>query len=446
VWKIIIPLLTAVIFFFADKGTNYTALSGGFAPHGASKIFLALATSGVFFAYLGFRQALDYAGEAKNPQKDVPRATILSVLITMVIYVALQIGFIGVINWHAAGLHVGDWTGLIGSSWASSPFVSALQAASIGWMATVLLIDSAVSPSATGWVYMGAGARNVYGVAVHGFIPKIFQRMNSFGIPWVSAIVTAVVGIILMYPAPSWNTMVGLITSMTALTYIVGGVALPILRKHAPNLPRPYRLPWMWFWSPISFLAAMLVVYWGGYATDVVVYALAFMGLPIFVWYFALRNDWFDTDRAKQLAVAASLVFLGAWFYLMDAGGYVLRIAPPAAGSLGFVVYWIAQSADVLFFCGALWLLSNAKGKPNVMSGIWVIVMLLALLPVTYYGPFGPYKVSPVGFPWGTLIAIGIGLICWGWGVLVGYNTEALQQITSKAAAAPSGAAGAPAS
>ncbi|MGH3278186.1 MAG: APC family permease [Trebonia sp.] len=436
VWKLVIPTITAIFLFTIARNENFTSLSGGFAPYGASKIFYALATSGVFFAYLGFRQALDYGGEARNPQRDVPRATILSVLIAMVIYVLLEIAFVSVVNWTNAGVSIGNWAGLAGSkTWGNSPLYTALSTAGVGWLATYawfLLVDAGVSPSGTGWVYMGAGARNVYGVSVHGFIPKAFQRANPWGIPWLSAIVAGVVGIIFLFPAPSWTKVVSLITGMTALTYVVGGVMLPILRKHAAHMPRPYRLPWAGFWSPVSFLSAMLVVYWGGYANDIAVYAYAFVGLPLFIWYYALRNDWFETTLKKQLAVVMSLVYLGAWFYLMEAGGYILRISPPASNSLGFIVYWIAQMADVAFFCGALWLLSTAKGKKNVLSCIWVIVMLFALLPVDYYGSFGPYKVPPIMFPYGTLIAIGIGLVCYYWGVAVGYNTEALQQITGK--------------
>jgi amino acid transporter len=139
-----------------------------------------------------------------------------------------------------------------------------------------------VSPAGTGWVYIGATTRNVYGISVHGFLPKVFQRANSYGIPWVSALVASIIGVLVMYPAPSWYELVGIITGMTALTYIGGGIAVPLLRKHAPDLHRPFRLSWYWLWSPLSFLAAVLVVYWGGYATDVQLYAAVFLGSPIF--------------------------------------------------------------------------------------------------------------------------------------------------------------------
>jgi amino acid transporter len=441
-WKLVIPTISAIFLFTVVKGGNYHSYHGGFAPTGAASIFSAIATAGILFAYLGFRQALDFAGEARNPQRDVPRATILGVLIAMGVYVLLQVVFIGVINWKNAGIAPGDWHGLLSSSWASAPFVDAFRAAGVGWLATyawVLLVDAGISPSGTGWVYMGAATRNVYGVAVHGFIPRVFQRSNRWGIPWAAALVAGVVGTLVMYPAPSWYELVGIITGMTALTYIGGGIAVPLLRKHAPGLRRPFRLSWYWLWSPLSFLAAILVVYWGGYATDVQLYAAVFLGLPIFVWYYAPRNGWFPASTARMLAAAAGLVFLAAWCYIQAEGGIVMRVAPSATGiaapgSWGFVVYYVAMVADILFFCAAIWGLAGPKGRKDVMSGIWVIAMLLALLPVDYYGKFGPEAKPAIGFPYETFIAMGIGLVAWGWAILAGYNTDALQDITASAA------------
>lgn len=446
-WKLVIPALTAIFFFIADKGSNYHSF-GGFVPTGASKIFFAVATSGVFFAYLGFRQALDFAGEAKNPQRDVPRATIMSIFIAMALYVLLQIGFIGLINWHSTGLKAGDWAGLTGSGWAGSPFVSGLQAAGIGWLASyanVLLVDSFISPSGTGWVYMGATTRNTYGTALHGFIPGIFRKLNSFGIPWMAAILALVVGCLFLYPAPSWYDMVNLITGMTALTYIMGGAMLPVLRKHAAGMHRPFRLPWAGFWAPVSFVAAMLVVFWGGYSGDVQLYGFAFLGLPVFVWYYAPRMGWFETALKARLAALMGVVFLAGWIVLMWAGGYALRITPPATNALGPIPYFIAQVADIAFFCVALWLLSGKQYRKAINACIWVFVMLYALLAVDYYSSFGSYTKTnpPIGFPYDTVIAIVIGVVCYYWAVSVGYNTEALQQITSKAEAAPAAAAAA---
>jgi amino acid transporter len=110
----------------------------------------------------------------------------------MVIYVAIQIAFTGVVNWHSAGVHSGDWAALVSSPWAAAPLVDALKAAGIGWLAsfaTVLVVDAGISPSATGWVYLGTSARTNYGLSVHGNLPKAFQRPNKWRIPWLSLVI-----------------------------------------------------------------------------------------------------------------------------------------------------------------------------------------------------------------------------------------------------------------
>ncbi len=448
-WKIVIPSLTAIFMFTIFKGSNFTSLSfggtHGFAPFGTAPIFEALATTGIVFSYLGFRQALDYAGEARNPQRHVPMATILSVIIAMAIYVGLQIGFIGIVNWHAAGVHIGDWVGLNTSHWATSPLVSGLQAAGVGWLASfayVLLVDAGISPSATGWVYMGTSTRTNYGLSVNGMLWRALQWPNRWGIPWVSAVIAVVIGCIFVIPAASWTALVGFITSTTALTYIMGGVGLPVMRKYAPNLARPFRLPHAWFWAPVGFLAAWMLVYWSTYAVLVQVYGAVFIGLPIFVWYYAPVKGWFETAGSKAAGIALGFVYLGAWVYAQYMGGWLLRVKPPATGSWGFLPYYIAQGCDILFFCAALWLLSSRDGRRHTQNAMWLIIPLIGIYPVSYYGQFGPWtgtgaSIAPIQFPWGTLIAVGIGIIAYYWGVASGFNTDELRELTEAAVPAP---------
>lgn len=82
IWKFIIPSLTVVLLIsLYFHPSNFTAY-GGFMPLGWSAVFSAMIPSGIVWAYEGFRQALEYAGEARNPHRDVPLALILSILIT----------------------------------------------------------------------------------------------------------------------------------------------------------------------------------------------------------------------------------------------------------------------------------------------------------------------------------------------------------------------------
>ena len=96
-WKLALPVVTILVFLLAGfHGANFT--SHGFAPGGASGVFSAVATSGIVFSYLGFRQAVELAGESSNPKRNLPIAIIGSVLIGLVIYVGLQVAFIGALS------------------------------------------------------------------------------------------------------------------------------------------------------------------------------------------------------------------------------------------------------------------------------------------------------------------------------------------------------------
>ncbi len=95
-WKVAIPVLTIIILPFKFHPGNFTA-GGGFIPKGVTckDILAAIPGAGIVFAYLGFEQADQLAGEIKNPQRNLPRAIIGAILIGTAIYVMLQVVFIG---------------------------------------------------------------------------------------------------------------------------------------------------------------------------------------------------------------------------------------------------------------------------------------------------------------------------------------------------------------
>src|SRR6266536_317734 len=93
-WKVAIPVLAIIVLLFKFHGGNFGA-GGGFMPYGVKALFAAIPSAGIIFAYLGFEQADQLAGEIKNPQRNLPRAIIIAVLIGVIIYVMLQVAFIG---------------------------------------------------------------------------------------------------------------------------------------------------------------------------------------------------------------------------------------------------------------------------------------------------------------------------------------------------------------
>ncbi len=92
IFKIVVPTLTAIILIIAAfHPTNF--VSQGFAPFGAKHIFSGVVTCGIFYTFYGFSLVAMYANDLDNPQKKIPRALILSVLICFLMYSLLQAAF-----------------------------------------------------------------------------------------------------------------------------------------------------------------------------------------------------------------------------------------------------------------------------------------------------------------------------------------------------------------
>lgn len=420
-WKIIIPSLTFIFLLFAFDGSNYVDF-GGFMPMGFSEVFQAVALGGIAFAMMGFRQALDFGGEIRNPQRNIPLATMGIIIIPVLLYLALQIGFIGAINWKDIGITPGDWAGLAGSSWADGPLLDALSAtgyALLGAWGVLLLIDAMVSPAGAGWIYLGASVRVSYGLSVNGYLPSVLRRTNKWGIPWVSAIFAVVIGCFFFFPAPSWYRLVGFISSALVMSTLMGGVMLPVMRRCYPRLKRPFYLKGAAIWGPISYLAGLMIMYWAGFETLINFFTAVLLGLCAYSAYYAPKQGWMN----HTFGIIAAAVFVVLFIFLANRGGWVL--APPTGpreGHWPIGIYLLGVWLIPLVYLAVLWIFSRRQGRENITRGLWLIILILAIVTLSYYGEYGPLT-NGLNFPWGTLIALGIGLITYYWGVSSGYRS-----------------------
>jgi len=276
-WKIAVPVLTILVLAFTHfHGGNFGYK--GFAPFGAEGVLSAVSTSGIIFALLGFEQADQLAGESRNPSRDIPRAVIGSILIGVLVYLALQVVFIAALP-HSAFAH--GWANLAFTAKAG-PFAGLATTVGLGWLATLLYIDAIISPAGTGLIYTTATSRVSYGLSRNGYVPQIFERNTKRGVPWFGMLFAFVIGMVVFLPFPTWQKLVGFVTSASVLMYAGAPLALGCLRKQDPDRPRPYRMPAGHFWAPVAFIVANLIIYWAGFDT------LWRLGLAIVLGYVLL--------------------------------------------------------------------------------------------------------------------------------------------------------------
>ena len=262
-WKVAIPVLTIIVLLFKLHPSNFGA-GGGFMPYGIKALFGAIPSAGIVFAYLGFEQADQLAGEIKNPQRNLPRAIIIAVLIGVVIYTMLQVVFIGALP--ASQLTKG-FAGISDPNILTGPFAGLAGLVGLSWLAVVLRIDAFVSPFGTGLIYVTSTSRVGYGLARNRYYPQIFQKTDARGVPWISLIFAFIFGLVFLLPFPSWHSLVSLVTGASVLMYAGAPLSMGAFRRQVPEASRPYRVPAATVLGPLAFIIANMLIYWSGLET-----------------------------------------------------------------------------------------------------------------------------------------------------------------------------------
>jgi amino acid transporter len=267
-WKVAIPLLVIIVLSFNNFDTGNLHAADGFAPGGLKAVLEAVSTGGIIFSYLGFEQADQLAGEARNPKRDIPLAIIGSMAIGTIVYVLLQLAFLFSLPDSAIGKTWSDTGQKAYFTLFTSPFAQVATVLSIGWLATIIYIDAIISPGGTGIIYTTGSSRVAYGLSRNGYVPSMFEWTNERAVPWVGLIAAFVTGCICFLPFPSWQSLVGLITSASVLMYAGAPLSLSAFRKRLPDQERPFRLPAAEILSPLAFAVSSLIILWTTWNTD----------------------------------------------------------------------------------------------------------------------------------------------------------------------------------
>ena len=314
IWKTAVPVLAvAVVGATQFRASNFHA-GGGFMPAGFHGVFAAL-TGGVVFALQGFEQAVQLAGEARDPKKDLSRAILTAMAIGAVLYALLQVVMIGALDPRNL---VHGWAKPLGADPSDyGAWYTLALAIGAGWLAKVLLIDAIISPAGTGVVYVGTSARLSYALGEEREMPSALARTNPRGVPVVSILVGAVVGCLAFGPFKSWSSLVGVITGATAIMYAFAPLSLAALHKVDPGRSSPYRVPLPSVVLPAAFCSANLIIYWGGFAGTWKLVCAMMVGLSLFA-----LGAWRGRTAAHE--TLRNAIWMAPWF-----GGHV------AIGALG---------------------------------------------------------------------------------------------------------------
>jgi len=238
----------------------------------------------VFFAYIGFDAVSTAAQEARNPQKDLPFGILGSLVICTVLYILVS----------------GLLTGLKPYSTLNTPAPVADGAQAIGASWGVFLIDiGAIAGLASVMLVMILGqTRVLYTMSRDGLLPDWVGRIHPrFRTPWL---VTMAVGVLVAFLAAFFNiNFLGELVSLgTLLAFAIVCLGVMVMRKRQPDVPRPFRTPWVPFVPLGGILIALALMVSSDTPAKIGFFSWMIVGLVIYFAY-SIRHSKMQNLPAK---------------------------------------------------------------------------------------------------------------------------------------------------
>jgi APA family basic amino acid/polyamine antiporter len=241
-----VVLKLAVLALFVGVGTLYLDPRNWtpFAPHGWRGIHQGAAI--VFFAYIGFDAVSTAAEETKDPQRNMPRGILGSLVACSLIYAVVGLVATGLV----------PYTQLKGAD----PLARAFEVAGIGWGQAIISLGAIISMTAVLLVFQMGQPRIFFSMSRDGLLPAAFRKVHPrFRTPHVTTIVTGVVVALLSTFLDDDETY-DLTNIGTLFAFLVVCVGVLALRLRDPDRPRPFRVPFVWVVAPLGAFACLFVM------------------------------------------------------------------------------------------------------------------------------------------------------------------------------------------
>lgn len=222
--KIISPIFTIAIFLIMRFDTSNFTLGTNF-QYGIGSSITAIISAGLIYSYNGFQLAVAFASEIENPKRNIPLSIILSIVIVMLVYMLLQLSFMGAVP-HS----------MLASGWSSlnfhSPLINLAMLLGVNFLAMILIADSIVSPSGTGYSYLGGASRMFYAMAKEGQMPKktIGKLHPEYNLCRRSLLINFTLTALFLWNSDSWASLMVIVTGYHLIGYMAAPISMGAIR------------------------------------------------------------------------------------------------------------------------------------------------------------------------------------------------------------------------
>jgi APA family basic amino acid/polyamine antiporter len=218
--------------------------TGSFGHFGWSGVARGAAV--IFFAYIGFDAVSTAAQEAKDPSRDMPIGILGSLAICTVLYILVGFVLTGLVNYKYLGV--------------PDSLAVGMEATGFKWGSLLVKIGALGGLTSTMIVMLLGQSRVFFSMSKDGLLPEFFSHVHpKFRTPWISSITVGLVVAIFASLIPLAS--LGEMTSIgTLLAFIIVCAGVWVLRKRSPEIPRPFRAPWMPFTPIVGIIVALIMM------------------------------------------------------------------------------------------------------------------------------------------------------------------------------------------
>lgn len=215
-------LFIIILGIFKGNAVNYTVM-----PFGLAGIFKG--ASLVFFAYLGFEGIIRLSEETKNPTKTIPKAILLSIIISTIIYIGVALSAVSLIDWSVLAQSSAPLADVVSSVFGSAGFMVIAFIALFATANTVLLT-------------LLFASRGLYGLGEEFKKLKFFTRIGRFDTPSLAIFVSTSLALLFLL-FKNLEVVAELTNFFIFLAFLIVNLSLIVLRYKYPSAKRPFKIP-----------------------------------------------------------------------------------------------------------------------------------------------------------------------------------------------------------
>jgi APA family basic amino acid/polyamine antiporter len=197
-------------------------------PMGAGGLFSAAAL--VFFAYMGFEEMVKFSEETRSPERTIPKALVLALVVCTVLYIFVSVSAVSVLGWEGLAASDAPFSDVARTAWGENGSL-------------VLSVIALFATSNTVLLMMFASSRISYGMARAGSLPRFLSGIHpERHTPWIAIIAVGLGSVVFLFFG-NIGFVANIANFTLFVTFLVVNTAAIVLRFRDPDRPRPFKTP-----------------------------------------------------------------------------------------------------------------------------------------------------------------------------------------------------------